>query len=377
MSSEKPGSDRPLRVDEVVEVKTAAEILSTLDSDASLEAMPFMPEMLRFAGKRFTVSRRVEKICDTVSGGPPRSRRMHDTVLLDDLRCDGSSHGGCQAGCRLYWKESWLRRVDAGSEPDRRNGDGSPVPTHDDAVARLEALAREGTQTVRELDGARVEAYRCQATEALQATQPLSSYDLRQYVRELRSGNVGLGRLLRVGVRAVSGLLRRRLRLLSYQPLRQSGVGALIRRPLRLLGRRAQGQEVVVPLAAEKLDLRPGDTVEVRSAKEIAPTVDETGKTRGLAFDWEMKPFCGGRYRVQDRVERIIDEHTGQMIEIPSDCLILGGVVCSGEHSDGRWFCPREIYPYWREAWLRRVEDAEPAPPGGSQDEAAKPQHAA
>jgi hypothetical protein len=183
--------------------------------------------------------------------------------------------------------------------------------------------------------------------------------------------------LLRVGVRAVSGLLRRRLRLLSYQPLRQSGVGALIRRPLRLLGRRAQGQEVVVPLAAEKLDLRPGDTVEVRSAKEIAPTVDETGKTRGLAFDWEMKPFCGGRYRVQDRVERIIDEHTGQMIEIPSDCLILGGVVCSGEHSDGRWFCPREIYPYWREAWLRRVEDAEPAPPGGSQDEAAKPQHAA
>jgi hypothetical protein len=377
MSSERSGSELPLRLDEVVEVKSAAEILSTLDGDASLDAMPFMPEMLQFAGKRFTVSRRVEKICDTVSGGPPNSRRMHDTVFLEDLRCDGSGHGGCQAGCRLYWKESWLRRVDPASEPDHRNGDGPLQPGQNDRLAELEELAGNGTRAVRDLDGARVESYRCQATEALQATEPLSSYDLRQYVRELRSGNVALGRLLRVGVRAVSGLLRRRLRLLSYQPLRHSGVGALIRRPLRLLGRRAQGQEVVVPPAPEKLDLRPGDTVEVRSAKEIAPTVDETGKTRGLAFDWEMKPFCGGRYRVQDRVERIIDEHTGQMIEIPSDCLILGGVVCSGEHSDGRWFCPREIYPYWREAWLRRVEDAEPAPPGGSQDEAAKPQHAA
>ena len=54
-----------------------------------------------------------------------------------------------------------------------------------------------------------------------------------------------------------------------------------------------------------------------------------------------MAPYCGGRYRVQDRVERIIDERNGQMLEIPSDCLILNGVVCSGEHSRGRWLCPR------------------------------------
>ena len=96
-------------------------------------------------------------------------------------------------------------------------------------------------------------------------------------------------------------------------------------------------------------------------------------RTRGLWFDWEMVPYCGGRYRVKDRVERIIDEHTGQMIEIASDCLILDGVVCSGECSTGRWFCPREIYPYWREAWLRRVEGADPSPSGGSDADAANP----
>ncbi len=87
--------------------------------------------------------------------------------------------------------------------------------------------------------------------------------------------------------------------------------------------------------------------------------MDENGKTRGLWFDWEMKPYCGGRYRVLDRVERLIDERSGKMIEISSDCLILDGVVCSGEHSQKHWFCPRATYPYWREAWLRRAGNAD------------------
>ena len=60
-----------LKPGDVVEVRSPAEILATLDDDATLDAMPFMPEMLRHAGKRFTVSRRVEKICDTVSGALP------------------------------------------------------------------------------------------------------------------------------------------------------------------------------------------------------------------------------------------------------------------------------------------------------------------
>jgi hypothetical protein len=370
VTTKKPGRERPLRSDDVVEVKSAAEILATLDRDASIDAMPFMPEMLQFAGKRLTVSHRVEKICDTVSGGPPNSRRMRDTVLLEDLRCDGSGHGGCQAGCRLYWKESWLRRVDPAPEFESRNGEGPAQVVHDDGLAQLDELARDGTRAVRDPDGAPVESYRCQATEALRSTEPLSSYDLRQYIRELTSRNVGLPRLLRVGARALSGLIRRRLRLLSYQPLRQSGVGRLIHRKLRFLGYRPRRQkDVAVPARAE-LNLRPGDTVQVRSLTEIAPTVDESGHTRGLSFDWEMMPYCGGRYRVQDRVERIIDEKTGQMIEIPSDCLILDGVVCRGDQSRGRWLCPRAIYPYWREAWLRRAEDVEPASAGGSQPKA-------
>ena len=101
---------QPLRRGDVVELRPPPEILATLDADASLDAVPFMPEMLQYAGRRMTISHRVEKFCDTISS--TGSRRMRDTVYLDDLRCDGSGHGGCQAGCRIYWKEAWLRRVD-------------------------------------------------------------------------------------------------------------------------------------------------------------------------------------------------------------------------------------------------------------------------
>jgi hypothetical protein len=377
VSSRKSLAESPLHPGDVVEVKSASEILATLDGDASVDAMPFMPEMLRFVGRRLIVSRRVEKICDTVSGGPPNSRRMRDTVLLENLRCDGSGHDGCQAGCRLYWKESWLRRVDPGSEPDGRNGNGPARLVRDESFVQLGELARAGARAVRDVDGAPTETYRCQATEALRATEPLSSYDMRQYLRELTSENIGLPHFLRVAVRAVSCVIRRRLRLLSYQPLQQSGVTAMARRRLRRPGSQSSRQAGAAVSAQEKLNLRPGDTVQVRSPEEIARTIDDSGKNRGLTFDWEMIPYCGGRYRVQDRVERIIDEKTGQMIEIPSDCLILEGVVCSGERSSGHWLCPRAVYPYWREAWLRKVEDAEPRPAADREAAAASPSRAA
>ena len=80
-------------------------------------------------------------------------------------------------------------------------------------------------------------------------------------------------------------------------------------------------------------------------------------KNRGLHFDVEMAPFCAtGTERVLTRVERIVDEKTGLLIELPNPCLILDGVTCSGLLSSSRMFCPRNIYPFWREVWLKRVD---------------------
>jgi hypothetical protein len=312
----------------VVELRPPAEILATLDKDGALDGLPFMPEMLQYMGRRFTVSTRVEKICDTVAG--TGSRRMRDTVYLEDLRCDGSGHGGCQAGCRIYWKEAWLRRVDGTAEPVA----SSKSP--DEGLAELTELAQASTRTERELDGELNEVWRCQATEASRASEPLKAIrDVDQYWRELRIGNVGLIRFLRVFVRGFVMEFASRVGLLKPTPLHGPGTAEAPERPL---------------------GLKPGDLVEVRSPSEIEATLDPEGLNRRLSFDREMLPYCGKTYRVKDRVERLIDDRTGKMLKISADCLILDDVVCSGERTVGCWFCPRQIYPYWREAWLRRVE---------------------
>jgi hypothetical protein len=316
------GQKAGLRRGDLVEIRPPAEILGTLDETGALEGVPFMPEMLGYLGRRFRVEARVERACDTVCGSG--ARRMPRTVLLNDLRCDGSAHGNCQAGCRIYWKEAWLRPVSANE---------SAVLSSDEAArGELERIAK--ANATRHSDGKTV--YRCQATEFFRATQEIKWNDVGSLFGEFTCGNVGPWRLVRVGLRVFRTELQRKRRKLIDSPFKQRG------------GDKARG----VPLG-----LQPGELVQVRSKSEIARTLDESGKNRGLWFDKEMVPFCGRTHRVQGRVERFINEQTGELVELDSDCLILEGVVCSGDLSDRRWFCPRAIYPWWREAWLRRVEE--------------------
>lgn len=316
---------------DLVEVRGAGEILATLDENGELEALPFMPEMLPMIGRRFVVSVRAEKICDTINY--TGSRRLRDAVMFDDaLRCDGSGHDGCQLSCRHFWKEKWIRRV----SPDEPAAQPSPA-------AEIRALAErigEVRHTV-EVDGKPELRYRCQATELVRATERLGTFDPLPYLRELTCGNVSLGRFLRVAARAAWQEPARKLKVLTEVPIKGPGTR----------------------FAEEPLNLQPGDWVQIRSREEIAETLDERGKARGLWFDFEMLPHLGGTYRVRARVTRFIEEippNTGKMIEFKKAMVTLEGVHCSGDHSTRRWFCPRHYYPFWRDAWLRRVE----APPG-------------
>ena len=112
-----------LKVGELVQVKTAVEILATLDEQGTLDKLPFMPEMLQFCGKRFKVFKRAHKTCDTINY--TGARHMADAVHLDGVRCDGNSHGGCQAECLIFWKEIWLKRV---SSNDMFDGSTDRIP---------------------------------------------------------------------------------------------------------------------------------------------------------------------------------------------------------------------------------------------------------
>jgi len=108
----------------------------------------------------------------------------------------------------------------------------------------------------------------------------------------------------------------------------------------------------------ETLDLVPGERVRVKSLEEILATLNGT-RNRGLSFAPEMSRYAGQEHRVLARVEKILDEKTGKMIRLPNDCIILEDVICQSECSGYRLFCPRAIYPYWREIWLQRVESAD------------------
>ena len=98
--------------------------------------------------------------------------------------------------------------------------------------------------------------------------------------------------------------------------------------------------------------LKVGEWVEVRSAKEIFSTLDAHGKLRGLAFNPEMVKFCGKRFRVYKRLERIILESKGELRKVRTPTVMLEGVFCDGSSHGG---CDRSCFCFWREPWLKRV----------------------
>lgn len=327
-----------LRVGELVEVRSEEEILATLDERGTLDGIPFMPEMLPFCGQRLRVYRRADKTCDaetTERGG--HIRRVHDTVHLEGVRCDGSAHDGCQARCLMFWKEAWLRRADA---------DGSDATAPRDA-ATTNGVGRDTLfAATRTDDGDRrtLPIYSCQATQIGRTTAPLPWWEPTQYVRDIRSGNIDVPTLVR-------GLL-----ILVFNKFQAANNAFFPRYKLIRNGRRYPFYEgrLTTRTPRESLDLQPGELVEIKSLDEIEQTLDKRSRNRGMRFSLAMVTYVGKRARVLARVDKIIDEGTGEMLMMKSPSVILDDVVCTLENYQ---FCPRAIYPYWREIWLRRVEE--------------------
>ena len=325
-------------------VKSPEEILHTLDQNGSFDRLPFMPEMLEFCGKVYRVISRADKTCDTATrtGG----RQLSDTVHLEGRRCDGSAHGGCQATCLLFWKEVWLDSIP--SEDHARESISYSDEELEAAIRLLSAYSTSFATT-----GSEPPTYSCQATRLPEFTQPLSPWDMRQYWRDFNSNNVGLGRLFKVAF--YSGYAK----IVSTGFAYRFWVGLFD--SIQKLRKRPpwpfrSGTLRVTP--TENLDLAVGELVRVKTFDEILQTLNKNNKNRGLFFDTEMVRFCGKTYRVQRRVDKIINEETGEMLNFGNPCIILEDVWCSSDWSACRRLCPRSIYHYWREIWLERVSDS-------------------
>jgi hypothetical protein len=344
---------RKLRAGDWVEVLSKEEILRTLDERGCLDGMPFMPEMFDHCGRRFQVGASAHKTCDTIGGSG--GRRLPATVHLTGARCGGQAHGGCQAECLLFWKAAWLKQVDGAGTTAPPAGPGRGC-TEADVVA-----------ATRGPDGGHGPTYVCQATEVVRATTPLHWWDMRQYVEDWTAGNVDL-RSIGVGVAYAAAATV--IHAARKRPRVQAALIAAYDRVQSLRGGRPYPRKTGTIPAGQKtpscqLDLQPGELVRVRPHREILETLDTNNKNRGLYFDAEHTRYCDQTFRVRSRVSRIVDEKTGAMLVLKAGSVVLDGVVCQARHSDRRMFCPRAVYPYWKEIWLERAAPpvvAAPAP---------------
>jgi hypothetical protein len=307
------GEVQAVRAGDWVRIKTAEEIAETLDAEGRLDGMPFMPEMLAHVGRVVRVVQRAERTCVY----PPRAPlpRLSNAVVLAGLRCDGSAHGGCQLGCMFFWKDDWLGLSDPPTAPALQSAvDGAISAAPSDSKALILSVHQPG----------RSDLYRCQGTELTRATTagpPL--WDVSQYGRFLRDRTFTpvelLGVIARIGLRKSFSLL--------------------------------PGRRRAVAAPTSPLNLRAGDWVRVKSKEDIFATLDDSGRLKGLSFGGDMTSFCGRRFRVEKRVETIIDESNGRIRHL-RDTVMLTECYC-----DRYVGCARRMPVLWREAWLERATD--------------------
>jgi hypothetical protein len=296
-----------------VEVKTPDEIVHTLDAEGASDHLPFMPEMLEFCGRRFRVSRRVLTIC--FSGpGSTRGFRTDDVVTLDGVRCSGAAHDGCQKACMIFWRETWLRKVEDGevqSQADLRGTD------------RLRTRLKVST-------GPKI--YYCQASELSKATHSLSRWErLGRYLSGLGAGNFN-----------------------ARQMAQSLGIFLFWRIRRMLFGVYPRGSSESTPV--EGLNLQPGEWVEVKPLPSIIESLNERGQNRGLYFSPDMRLWCGRRCRVKERLDKIIVDGTGQMRQLRTTVRLEGSTCGCSYLGFGTGGCSRCEVTYWREIWLRRSD---------------------
>ena len=287
---------------EIVEVRNEKEVAATLDSDNTLDGLSFTPEMFRYCGKKFRVLKSINKIFVEGIG----TRSIKNTMVLEGTFCHGEAHGNCQRMCLLLWKEAWLKRP-------QEKGTDSVISTDQTISKQI------------------IDNVPCQSASLRKATSQVISFEdfIKTYLCDERFKKWFV--LKKTG--ALSLWLTLKVKRYLGQKRDSALCGFLKKTPS-------------IPL-----NLRPGELIEVKNKADIVMTLDTDGKNRGLGFTPEMLKYCGQRFRILKRINKIIEEQTGQM-KHTANTVILENVTCDGSsHAD----CPRNCYLLWREIWLKRV----------------------
>jgi hypothetical protein len=215
-----------------------------------------------------------------------------------------------------FWKEAWLRPVQS----------GEPAITFDASERQLllQRLKVKSDQT----------HYFCQSTQLAAATEPfpwkLKPWLLWVAMREVWVGNRSIFGV--IGLMTHFALLK----------LRRYTIGDRVLR----------GPNKKTPTAS--LGLEAGDWVEIKDVPEIVQTLNKDQRNRGLSISYAMTKYCGKRFQVAGKIDRMIMETTGEMREV-TNTVSLRGMECICYYQMGA--CPRGDLSYWREIWLKRPKE--------------------
>ena len=104
-----PSLSQHLRAGDVVRVRSAEEIGSTLNHWHQLKGCTFMPEMAVYCGTTQRVYKAMERFVDERD---LRVKRTRGIVLLEGVQCQGTTvFGRCDRSCLLFWREEWLEKI--------------------------------------------------------------------------------------------------------------------------------------------------------------------------------------------------------------------------------------------------------------------------
>jgi hypothetical protein len=303
---------------DIVEIRSLNEILNTLDDNGTIDGLPFMPEMIKFCEKQFTIFQRVtQSVMDTAglsdyNEAHVRTFRDMNVYVLKNIRCSGESHNGCQRGCTLFWKEAWLKKVDS------LKGNDKIIDNHITNELKVDLKIKDDSGK-----------YFCQSTQFFNATKNISKGQrFLNLPINVWLGNYGIIMLIRI------------LSIWGFWKIYN-----------KFFGTYPKGNSKKTP--EEILNLQPGEIVEVKSLKEIINTLNNKGCNRGLHFSPDMIKHCGKQFKVRNRAEKIILEATGEMLSFTNTVVLEDAYTDSAYYAFGG--CPREDFAYWREIWLKRI----------------------
>ncbi len=109
-----PSESLGLEPGEIVEVKSLPEIVATLNRAGRNRGLHFSADQRPFCGGRYRVRSRADNF---IAEGTGEMKHFRNTVILEDVYCDSAyfAFGGCYRADLLYWREIWLKRVEARS----------------------------------------------------------------------------------------------------------------------------------------------------------------------------------------------------------------------------------------------------------------------